>query len=212
MRLLVREPDAGKLPVRFDERGVETEQGWDIRAPATERAGQHARPYLNHRATPRLYFFSPILASEKTLTRSLTMPIKKQKFYEGAALHLLARAGGITSIRYEAPFFLLNDQMLVLLKYCTRGRNPWGFTFTTDEQLVLQGRAEQFRIVIGLVCGADGVAALVYDGYRSVATPTKSALHIACYRQHREHYEVNGPDGRLDAKVAPSDWLRILDR
>jgi hypothetical protein len=27
MRHLVREPDAGKPPVRFDERGVETEQG-----------------------------------------------------------------------------------------------------------------------------------------------------------------------------------------
>jgi hypothetical protein len=39
------------------------------------------------------------------------MAIKKQEFYEGAALHLLARAGGITGIRYVAPFFLLNDHL-----------------------------------------------------------------------------------------------------
>lgn len=34
------------------------------------------------------------------------MAIKKQEFYEGAALHLLARSGGISNIRYETPFFL----------------------------------------------------------------------------------------------------------
>jgi hypothetical protein len=140
------------------------------------------------------------------------MAIKKQEFYEGAALYLLARTGAITSIRYEAPFFLLNDHLLVYLKYSTKGRSPWGFTFMPDEQVLLQKRASQFKIVIGLICGADGVAAISYDGYRSVAAPRKSAVHIACYRKHGEHYEVNGPDGRLDGKVAPSNWQRILER
>ena len=36
---MVREPDALKAPVRFDERGVKTEHGEAIEAPATERAG-----------------------------------------------------------------------------------------------------------------------------------------------------------------------------
>jgi len=40
------------------------------------------------------------------------MAIRKQEFYEGAALHLL-HDGGIVSIRYEAPFFVLNDDLLV---------------------------------------------------------------------------------------------------
>ena len=35
----VGEPDAGNPHVGFDERGVETEQGKDNEAPATERAG-----------------------------------------------------------------------------------------------------------------------------------------------------------------------------
>jgi hypothetical protein len=72
-------------------------------------------------------------------------------------------------------------------------------------------RASDPKIVIGLVCGADGVVAFSYDAYRSVAAPRKAAVHIACYRKHGEHYEVNGPDGTLDEKVAPSNWLRILD-
>jgi hypothetical protein len=139
------------------------------------------------------------------------MPIKKQEFYEGAALHLLARGGGITSIRYEPPLFVVNNRLLIHLKYSTRGRSPWGFTFTPDEQLLLQHRATDCSIVIGLICGADGVAAFSYDSYCSVASSRNSAVHIACYRQHGEHYEVNGPDGTLEGKVAPSDWQRILE-
>lgn len=142
------------------------------------------------------------------------MAIKKQEFYEGAALHLLARSGGITSIVYDPPLFLMNNQVLVLLKYSTKGRSPWGFTFTTDEQVLLQKKAVDHvdrRVVIGLVCGADGVATFTYDDYRSVANSTNAAVHISCYRKHGEHYEVNGPDGTLDGKVAPSNWQRILE-
>ena len=36
---LVREPDAGESHVLLDERGVETEHGWDAEAPAIERVG-----------------------------------------------------------------------------------------------------------------------------------------------------------------------------
>jgi hypothetical protein len=138
------------------------------------------------------------------------MAIKKQEFYEGAALHLLARTGQIASIRYEAPFFLLNDRLLVLFKYSTKGRSPWGFTFTVDEQTLLQTKASQFNTTLGLICGADGVAAISYQSYLSVAAPRKSAIHIACYRLHGAHYEVSGPDGALERKVAPSSWQRVL--
>lgn len=139
------------------------------------------------------------------------MAIKKQEFYEGAALHILARSGGIASIRYEPPFFLLNNRLLAYLKYCAKGRSPWGFTFMPDEQRLLQNGAFDFKIVIGLVCGSDGIAALHVDDYRNVAATRKSAVHIACYRQHGEYYEVKGPDGKLNEKVAPSSWQRILE-
>jgi len=76
------------------------------------------------------------------------MAIKKQEFYEGAALHLLARAGKISSLLYEAPFFYFNGHLTVLLKYSTRVRGPWGFTFNPDEQLRLQTAASKSRTVI----------------------------------------------------------------
>ncbi len=139
------------------------------------------------------------------------MAIQKQEFYEGAALHLIARTGQVASIRYDAPFFLFNDRLSVLLKYNTRGRSPWGFTFTPDEQIFLEERASKFKTAIALVCGADGVAAFSYESYTSVASRRQGTIHIACYRDYGEHYEVNGPDGTLNKKIAPSNWQRILD-
>ena len=104
------------------------------------------------------------------------MTIKKQEFYEGAALHLLARTGAITCIRYEVPFFVLNDTVVLHLKYSTKGRSPWGFTFMPDEQTILALRASKQEVVIGLVCGSDGVAALPYDFYRSIAAQSESSI------------------------------------
>lgn len=139
------------------------------------------------------------------------MAIQKQEFYEGAALHLVARTGGIAGLRYEAPFFLLNESLSVLLKYSTRVRSPWGFTFTPDEQALLKSRASKFKTMVGLVCGRDGVAAIDYESYSDIAALRRTAIHIACRRLHGEHYEVSGPDGILTRKVAPSSWQKILD-
>lgn len=140
------------------------------------------------------------------------MAIRKQEFYEGAALYLLARTGRVKSVQYEPPFFLINEQLLLYLKYTTKGRSPWGFTFMPEEQRLLQQRGSDQKIMIGLVCGADGVAALPYDAFRSIASIKHAALHIACYRDHGEHYDISGPDGKLKRKVPPSNWERILDR
>src|ERR1700683_347324 len=98
------------------------------------------------------------------------MAIKKQEFYEGAALHRLVRTGAIPGIRYCPPFFTFNDRLLVLLKYSTRTRSPWRFTFKPDEQARLQTRAlEQRPIIIAMVCGSDGIAAIRYDAYLTIA-------------------------------------------
>ena len=140
------------------------------------------------------------------------MAIKKQEFYEGAAIHILARSGGIAGIKYESPLFFVNNHLLVLLKYSTRGRSPWGFTFMPDEQMLLYKRGAESKIIIGLICGADGVAAFTYDAYLKIAALRDSAIHLACYRKHGEHYEVSGPDGTFERKVSPSNWQRILQR
>jgi hypothetical protein len=140
------------------------------------------------------------------------MAIQKQEFYEGAALHILARAGGINQVRYEAPFFVLNQTLPVMLKYSTRGRSPWAFTFDDDERDILKLKASEGRLIIGLICGRDGVAAFTYDSFKTIASPDPGAFHVACHRKHGKHYEVAGPIGSLQEKIALANWRRILNQ
>lgn len=140
------------------------------------------------------------------------MAIQRQEFYEGAAIHQLIRGTSGATIAYLPPFFLLDGWLQVYLKYSTAKRSPWGFTFMPDEQVLLGERAQMMPLVIGLICGADGIAALSYDDYVRVAAPKRTALHVSCRRKHREHFQIGGPDGVLTEKVAPSDWMKILNK
>ena len=53
----VREPDAGDLHVRFDERGVETEPWLGYSGTARRKGRQQTNRTYGHRATSRLYLF-----------------------------------------------------------------------------------------------------------------------------------------------------------
>src|SRR5664280_433967 len=74
---LVREPDAGNLPVRFDERDVETEPWWKHWAPPDERGGNRyvlpnaTAPHLDSTPNGPSLFRRPIFAVERrtALTR-----------------------------------------------------------------------------------------------------------------------------------------------
>jgi hypothetical protein len=139
------------------------------------------------------------------------MSLGKQDFYEGAALHGLARSGKLNAIRHIPPFFSLNGAFSVLLKYSTRGRSPWGFTFTPDEQEALAREAALTNTYVGLVCGSDGVTAINFETYALIARPKTTPIRVSCFRAYGEHYEVRGPDGVLPRKIAPSAWQRLLD-
>ena len=139
------------------------------------------------------------------------MAIKKQEFYEGAAIHVIARSGAVSSIRYKSPFFYFNGALSVLLKYSTRGRSPWSFTFTLEEQTQMRVSSMKLKTVVALICGSDGIAAFEYSTFLSIAAPRQSSIRISCYRGHGEYYEVNGPDGTSSNKIAPSNWQRILE-
>jgi hypothetical protein len=96
------------------------------------------------------------------------------------------------------------------MKYSTKGRSPWGFTFSHEEQVLLEHHSKMTEVVIGLVCGADGVAAVRYQQFRTVVQKHRRAIHLSCARSHGEHYLISGPDGSLRHKVAPGSWQKIL--
>jgi hypothetical protein len=138
------------------------------------------------------------------------MAIRKQDFYEGAALCRLVRRALRVTLWYDAPFFVVDDQLTLYLKYSTRVRSPWGFTVTPSEQELLADRARVYPTIIGLVCGSDGVAMLDYSAYENIAYSQRRSVRISCARKHAHSYAISGPNGVLDRKVPPSDWDRLL--
>ena len=137
------------------------------------------------------------------------MAIRKDEFYEGAAIVQLLKQGGTQRIGYVPPFYVLNDSLKVYFKYNTKVRSPWGFAYTPQEQRALTSSSRSSTIVVAMVCGSDGVVAVPYTQLVNIAKPRDSAIKVSCFRLHGSHYEVRGPDGILDQKIPPLDWKRI---
>ncbi len=54
------------------------------------------------------------------------MAIRKQDFYEGAAVYLSARGGSLDQIRCDPPFVVLNRSVAVLLNQLHEGTQSLG--------------------------------------------------------------------------------------
>lgn len=138
------------------------------------------------------------------------MAIRKLEFYEGAALYRLIRSFGEVRLRVDGGGIIINEIVCVYLKYSTRTRSPWSFTFSGRERSELATSASKMSVVIGLVCGSDGVAALDYDGFLSAVGEGESQVSLSCARGYDKHYAVSGPAGSLTRKLPPSAWDRLL--
>lgn len=135
------------------------------------------------------------------------MAIAKQEFYEGAAIHALVCSGGVRRIVYDHPFFVVNESVRCYVKYSTRVRSPWSFTFAPQEQKRLHLSP---NVMIAMVCGSDGVVAITSEEYSPIAAVRPVSIHLGCHREHRSYYEVVGPDGDLGRRISPSRWKRLL--
>jgi hypothetical protein len=137
--------------------------------------------------------------------------LKKQEFYEGAALYQLLRTNAVERVSYAHPFFILNDKTAILLKYSTRKDSPWNFTFTELELSEFEYENKPFNYFAGLICGSDGVVALSLTQLTQLAEPGDKSFRVGCYRKHDHQYEVRGPLGALRGKISRNSWKRILN-
>jgi hypothetical protein len=138
------------------------------------------------------------------------MAIRKLEYYEGAALYRLIRSLGEVRVRVDDGSVVLDDQVRVFLKYCTRTRSPWSFTFSGAERRALGKHSATIRVLIGLVCGSDGVAALEYADLFDVAGDGENQIAVSCCRGYDEYYTISGPVKELARKIAPAAWNRVL--
>lgn len=139
------------------------------------------------------------------------MTIKKQEFYEGAALYQLLKTNAVERVSFANPFFILNDEIAVLLKYSTSKDSPWNFVFTGNELAELRHLETAFTYHVGLVCGSDGVVSLQRSQVLDLVGDCDANARVGCYRRHDQLYQVNGPTGPLRKKISRQSWVRILE-
>ncbi|MCP4649613.1 MAG: hypothetical protein GY853_05980 [PVC group bacterium] len=131
--------------------------------------------------------------------------IDKQEYYYGAGLIKLIDDPRFLTIKKNEDGYIVNDATFIYLKYRTKSMAPWSFTITKEEGQLLQKHRDKFtNVVIGLVCGGDGVCAVSFDLAKELLGGTEGSISVK--RKFREQYSVKGPAQKMKGKVSPKEW------
>jgi len=113
------------------------------------------------------------------------------------------------TVRKDEPGYIVNNEVFVFIKYSTKTRSPWMFTFRQDEVEQLNTRATSFGdIIIVLVCGGDGICAVSWCNASHLLG--NKAGWISARRKFNEQYTVAGQAGQLHGKVSLREWPSII--
>ncbi len=136
--------------------------------------------------------------------------IEKREFYHGAAIVRVLEDERCVSLRKkELLGHVLNDQTFVFLKYTTKGRSPWIFTFDQEDvDRCYRMLNEYSRVVLGLICGGDGVCALDWTDARKLLDHKPGTISVK--RKHNESYGVSGSIAKLQRKIPVGSWPILL--
>lgn|SRR3990172_3471739 len=135
--------------------------------------------------------------------------IDKQEYYHGAAIVRLLEDGRYKTVIKHSLGYMINGEVIVLVKYSTKNRSPWRFTFTLDEMVSVEILGKQnTRMAIALICGGDGICAITVGELRSIMGDNPG--WIAAKRNYNEQYGVSGPSGKLERKIGFQRWPSIV--
>jgi hypothetical protein len=135
--------------------------------------------------------------------------IDKQHFYHGAALIQLLDHSHCNSINKFRMGFIVNDKTYVFLKYTTKNRSPWRFTFSEDDiSHVRNENRNNGNLFIVLICGGDGICTINIDEFNLLIN--EKAGWIAAKRSFHEQYSISGSNGELKNKISFKRWPQII--
>jgi hypothetical protein len=84
--------------------------------------------------------------------------IYKQDYYQGVSVLRVLDDPRFVSIRKHEFGFIVNGDIFFLVKYTTKPRPPWRFTFTQDELNRIAPLIGSYkRLVVAFVCAGDGI-------------------------------------------------------
>ena len=135
--------------------------------------------------------------------------LDKSDYYHGAAIIRLMDDGRCWSVRkLQQLGYIVNDEVFIFLKYTTKSRTPWGFTFDQEDvERCLKMATEYHNVILGFICGGDGVCALHWCEAKELLGG--KAGRIAAGRKHNHSYSVWGTCGELKQKIPVGRWLSL---
>ncbi|MFA5829617.1 MAG: hypothetical protein WC843_03930 [Candidatus Gracilibacteria bacterium] len=130
----------------------------------------------------------------------------KSHYYHGAAVVSLLENENDFSISKKGFLgYVVNDKIFIFLKYTTKARTPWRFTFDQEDiDRCLKMSSEYNDVAVGLICGGDGICGLKWNEVRCLLEDKPG--WISAKRKHNESYGVAGSITELEKKVPVGRW------
>ena len=137
--------------------------------------------------------------------------IDKQEYYHGAAIIRLLEDERCQKVQKHSLGYTVNDETFIFLKYTTKSRSPWRFSFSRDEIESLNAIANSFRrIILVLICSGDGICTISWQEASKLLG--NDAGWISAKRNFNEQYGVAGSQGKLKGKISLREWPSIVFR
>ncbi len=136
--------------------------------------------------------------------------LDKSAYYHGAAIVAVLEDSRCRSIGKKGSLgYVVNSNIFLFIKYTTKSKSPWRFTFDQEDiDRCIKMGGEYDRIVLGLVCGGDGVCGVAWEEARSMLG--MKAGWLAAARKHNQSYEVWGPENKMTRKVSLRRWPTLI--
>lgn len=136
--------------------------------------------------------------------------IDKQEFYHGVAILRLLEDPRCQNVKKGDGGYVVNGDSFAFLKYSTKNRSPWGFSFGLEDIQRLDATAGTHRnVVVALICGGDGICAVSWKDAADLLG-NQAVGWLSARRGFRELYAVAGPKGKLKHKISFQEWPALL--
>lgn len=109
--------------------------------------------------------------------------------------------------------YVINSSAGLYIKYSSRKRSPWRFTFLKSHINKISRMHRAFgEVFIVLVCYLDGVATIKFSDLKPILNSRTKHRQVSIHRKRNTMYRVTSPKGELSEKISKTSCPdKIID-
>lgn len=144
----------------------------------------------------------------------LNLKIQESDLFHGAVLTQITEyAGSVTIAKDNEKFgsFIIDDEVLILLKYRTGNKSPWTFNLSSQDKTVFRETSSDNRIFLILVCGSQTICVLSHEEVSFLVSYCDDGdCWISISAKHSSSLWVKGSQGSLNYSIRHSDFPKKI--